>query len=112
MGASFKWICGLILLFSSFSTIDFLDFIFLFDKILQIWILCCVGFFKKIALGLLQFGFVAIYLSEPLVRGYTTAASVQVLISQLKYIFGFDVEEYSGPLSLVYVSTCGKSGKM
>ncbi|KAL8212549.1 UNVERIFIED_CONTAM: hypothetical protein K2H54_050480 [Gekko kuhli] len=60
-----------------------------------------VGTFQ-VALGLLQFGFVAIYLSEPLVRGYTTAASVQVLISQLKYIFGFDVEEYSGPLSLIY----------
>ncbi|XP_048345711.1 solute carrier family 26 member 6 isoform X2 [Sphaerodactylus townsendi] len=60
-----------------------------------------VGIFQ-IALGLLQFGFVAIYLSEPLVRGYTTAASVQVLISQLKYILGVDVKEYAGPLSMIY----------
>ncbi|XP_054834736.1 solute carrier family 26 member 6 [Eublepharis macularius] len=60
-----------------------------------------VGIFQ-VALGLLQFGFVAIYLSEPLVRGYTTAASIQVLISQLKYIFGVEVDEYAGPLSLIY----------
>ncbi|XP_053157676.1 solute carrier family 26 member 6 isoform X2 [Hemicordylus capensis] len=68
-----------------------------------------VGIFQ-IALGLLQFGFVATYLSEPLVRGYTTAASVQVLISQLKYVFGVSLREYSGPLSLIYtfLEICSK----
>ncbi|XP_060127402.1 solute carrier family 26 member 6 isoform X2 [Zootoca vivipara] len=68
-----------------------------------------VGIFQ-IALGLLQFGFVATYLSEPLVRGYTTAASIQVLISQLKYVFGVTVMEYSGPLSMVYtfLEVCSK----
>ncbi|XP_066469072.1 solute carrier family 26 member 6 [Tiliqua scincoides] len=68
-----------------------------------------VGIFQ-IALGLLQFGFVATYLSEPLVRGYTTAASIQVLISQLKYVFGVPLKEYSGPLSLIYtlVEICAR----
>ncbi|KAJ7316883.1 hypothetical protein JRQ81_003045 [Phrynocephalus forsythii] len=68
-----------------------------------------VGIFQ-VALGLLQFGFVATYLSEPLVRAYTTAAAVQVLISQLEYVFGLDVKEYSGPLSLIYivVDLCSK----
>ncbi|XP_072845670.2 solute carrier family 26 member 6 isoform X2 [Pogona vitticeps] len=61
-----------------------------------------VGIFQ-VALGLLQFGFVATYLSEPLVRAYTTAAAIQVLISQLEYIFGLEVKEYSGPLSLIYI---------
>ncbi|NWH77979.1 S26A6 protein, partial [Piaya cayana] len=54
----------------------------------------------QVALGLLQFGFVVTYLSDPLVRSYTTAASVHVLISQLKNVFGVNLAEYSGPLSL------------
>ncbi|NXM23841.1 S26A6 protein, partial [Oxyruncus cristatus] len=54
----------------------------------------------QVALGLLQFGFVVTYLSDPLVRGYTTAASVHVLVSQLKNVFGVSVGEHSGPCSL------------
>ncbi|NWT06359.1 S26A6 protein, partial [Mionectes macconnelli] len=54
----------------------------------------------QVVLGLLQFGFVVTYLSDPLVRGYTTAASVHVLVSQLKNVFGVSVGEPSGPLSL------------
>ncbi|NXE43099.1 S26A6 protein, partial [Ptilorrhoa leucosticta] len=54
----------------------------------------------QVALGLLQFGFVVTYLSDPLVRGYTTAASVHVLVSQLKNVFGVSQSEHSGPLSL------------
>ncbi|NXI99436.1 S26A6 protein, partial [Psophia crepitans] len=54
----------------------------------------------QVALGLLQFGFVVTYLSDPLVRGYTTASSVHVLVSQLKNVFGVSVGEHSGPLSM------------
>ncbi|XP_054243588.1 solute carrier family 26 member 6 [Indicator indicator] len=54
----------------------------------------------QVALGLLQFGFVVTYLSDPLVRGYTTAASIHVLVSQLKNVFGVSVGEQSGPLSM------------
>ncbi|NWI65345.1 S26A6 protein, partial [Todus mexicanus] len=54
----------------------------------------------QVALGLLQFGFVVTYLSDPLVRGYTTAASVHVLVSQLKNVFGVSVAEHSGPVSM------------
>uniref|UniRef100_A0A8C9DVK7 Solute carrier family 26 member 6 n=1 Tax=Prolemur simus TaxID=1328070 RepID=A0A8C9DVK7_PROSS len=60
-----------------------------------------VGLFQ-VGLGLVHFGFVVTYLSEPLVRGYTTAASVQVFVSQLKYVFGLHLNSYSGPLSLIY----------
>uniref|UniRef100_A0A2K6FBN5 Solute carrier family 26 member 6 n=1 Tax=Propithecus coquereli TaxID=379532 RepID=A0A2K6FBN5_PROCO len=60
-----------------------------------------VGLFQ-VGLGLVHFGFVVTYLSEPLVRSYTTAASVQVFISQLKYVFGLRLNSYSGPLSLIY----------
>ncbi|XP_043407676.1 solute carrier family 26 member 6 isoform X2 [Chelonia mydas] len=63
-----------------------------------------------IALGMLQFGFVVTYLSEPLVRGYTTAAAVHVLVSQLKYVFGVEVAEQSGPFSMfaAFIEICTK----
>lgn len=56
----------------------------------------------QIVLGLLRFGFVAIYLSEPLVRGFTTAAAVHVVVSQLKYLLGVKTRRYSGALSVIY----------
>ncbi|XP_065543897.1 solute carrier family 26 member 6 isoform X2 [Lathamus discolor] len=64
----------------------------------------------QVALGLLQFGFVVTYLSDPLVRGYTTAASVHVLVSQLKNVFGVSLGEHSGPLSLfvTFIEICRK----
>ncbi|NXL48103.1 S26A6 protein, partial [Podilymbus podiceps] len=64
----------------------------------------------QVALGLLQFGFVVTYLSDPLVRGYTTAASVHVLVSQLKNVFGVSLSEHSGPLSLfmTFIEICQK----
>uniref|UniRef100_A0A3B4G199 Prestin-like n=1 Tax=Pundamilia nyererei TaxID=303518 RepID=A0A3B4G199_9CICH len=52
--------------------------------------------------SLLRFGFVAIYLTEPLVRGFTTAASMHVVISQLKYLLGVETQRYSGFLSAIY----------
>ncbi|XP_054464404.1 solute carrier family 26 member 6-like [Anoplopoma fimbria] len=56
----------------------------------------------QILLGLVQFGFVVTYLSEPLVRGYTTGAAIHVIVSQLKYTFGISPLRHSGPLSLIY----------
>ncbi|XP_068163578.1 prestin isoform X2 [Antennarius striatus] len=53
-------------------------------------------------LGLLRFGFVAIYLTEPLVRGFTTAAAVHVVVSQLKYLLGVKTQRFSGPLAVIY----------
>ncbi|XP_067095217.1 prestin-like [Osmerus mordax] len=60
-----------------------------------------VGIFQ-ILLGLVRFGFLATYLSEPLVRGYTTAAAIQVVLSQLKFIFGVETIKFNGPLSQIY----------
>ncbi|KAM9829065.1 solute carrier family 26 member 6-like [Syngnathus typhle] len=56
----------------------------------------------QILLGVVHFGFVVTYLSEPLVRGYTTGAAIHVIVSQLKYTFGINPLRYSGPLSLLY----------
>ncbi|XP_029457148.1 solute carrier family 26 member 6-like isoform X2 [Rhinatrema bivittatum] len=56
----------------------------------------------QVVLGLMQFGFVATYLAEPLVRGYSTAASIHVTVSQLKNMFGLEFNQQSQPLSLIY----------
>ncbi|KAJ8007260.1 hypothetical protein DPEC_G00115700 [Dallia pectoralis] len=56
----------------------------------------------QLVLGLLRFGFVAIYLTEPLVRGFTTAAAIHVFISQFKYLLGIRTDRFSGPLSVIY----------
>ncbi|XP_061816658.1 prestin [Nerophis lumbriciformis] len=56
----------------------------------------------QMVLGLLRFGFVAIYLTEPLVRGFTTAAAMHVVISQFKYLLGVKTMRFSGILSAVY----------
>uniref|UniRef100_A0A668A2E7 Solute carrier family 26 member 6 n=1 Tax=Myripristis murdjan TaxID=586833 RepID=A0A668A2E7_9TELE len=61
-----------------------------------------LGGLIQILLGLVRFGFVVTYLSEPLVRGYTTGAACHVTISQLKYLFGIKPSRFSGPLSQIY----------
>ncbi|XP_039971449.1 solute carrier family 26 member 6, like [Xiphias gladius] len=61
-----------------------------------------LGGLIQVVLGLVKFGFVGTYLSEPLVRAYTTAAAGHAVVAQLKYIFGVSPTRFSGPLSLVY----------
>uniref|UniRef100_G3NCD8 SLC26A/SulP transporter domain-containing protein n=1 Tax=Gasterosteus aculeatus aculeatus TaxID=481459 RepID=G3NCD8_GASAC len=56
----------------------------------------------QILLGVVRFGFVVTYLSEPLVRGYTTGSACHVCVSQLKYLFGVTPKRFTGPLSLIY----------
>lgn len=56
-------------------------------------------------MGVLQVGFVVMYLSDTLVSGFTTAAAVHILVSQLKFVLGLVVPGISGPLALIYVST-------
>ncbi|XP_034082849.1 chloride anion exchanger-like isoform X2 [Gymnodraco acuticeps] len=64
----------------------------------------------QLAMGVMQVGFVVMYLSDTLVSGFTTAAAVHILVSQLKFILGLTVPGISGPLSLIYtVIACGVS---
>lgn len=72
--------------------------------------LACLTALIQIGLSFMQFGFVAIYLSESFVRGFMTAAGLQILISVLKYVFGIKVPPYSGPLAVVYTLTDVFSG--
>ncbi|NXN93347.1 S26A9 protein, partial [Rhinopomastus cyanomelas] len=64
--------------------------------------LACLTALIQLCLGFVQFGFVAIYLSESFIRGFMTAAGLQILISVLKYVFGLTVPSYTGPLAIVY----------
>ncbi|KAJ8360947.1 hypothetical protein SKAU_G00174720 [Synaphobranchus kaupii] len=56
----------------------------------------------QVVLGMVRFGFVGTYLSEPLVRAYTTAAAVHAVVAQLKYMFDVSPKRFIGPFSLVY----------
>lgn len=60
-----------------------------------------MGIFQ-LAMGVLQVGFVAVYLSDTLVSGFTTAAAVQILVSQLKFVLGLNIGSMSGILSIIY----------
>uniref|UniRef100_A0A3Q3W8G7 STAS domain-containing protein n=1 Tax=Mola mola TaxID=94237 RepID=A0A3Q3W8G7_MOLML len=59
-----------------------------------------MGIFQ-LAMGVLQVGFVVKYLSDTLVSGFTTAAAVHILVSQLKFVLGLEVPGISGPLSII-----------
>ncbi|XP_078091753.1 prestin isoform X2 [Mustelus asterias] len=56
----------------------------------------------QFCLGLLHFGSVVVFLAEPLVRGFTTAAAVHVFVSQLKYLLGIKTKRFTGQLSAIY----------
>ncbi|KAK5621539.1 hypothetical protein CRENBAI_001593 [Crenichthys baileyi] len=47
----------------------------------------------QLAMGILQVGFVVMYLSDTLVSGFTTAAAIHILVSQLKFVLGLQTLE-------------------
>jgi high affinity sulfate transporter 1 len=51
-------------------------------------------------MGLLQLGFISIFLSESLVSGYTTGAACHVFTSQLKHVLGIDNGVHPGILQV------------
>ncbi|XP_012601519.2 chloride anion exchanger [Microcebus murinus] len=57
----------------------------------------------QLILGVLRIGFVVIYLSESLISGFTTAAAIHVLVSQLKFILQLSVPPHTDPFSLFKV---------
>ncbi|XP_074840241.1 chloride anion exchanger [Carettochelys insculpta] len=54
----------------------------------------------QLLLGALQIGFIIIYLSQSLISGFTTAAAIHVVVSQLKFIFQLPVNGCKEPLSI------------
>ncbi|KAK2832302.1 hypothetical protein Q7C36_015764 [Tachysurus vachellii] len=60
-----------------------------------------MGIFQ-LAMGILQIGFIVIYLSDTLVSGFTTAAAVHILVSQLKFVLGLNVPGKSGAFNIFF----------
>ncbi|KAL7976267.1 hypothetical protein Chor_002486 [Crotalus horridus] len=56
----------------------------------------------QLVLGAFRVGFIVIYLSQPLISGFTTAAAIHVFVSQLKFIFQLPVEPFNKPLGLIW----------
>uniref|UniRef100_A0A8C3UJH3 STAS domain-containing protein n=1 Tax=Catharus ustulatus TaxID=91951 RepID=A0A8C3UJH3_CATUS len=54
-----------------------------------------------ILLGVLQMGFVAVYLSEPLLSGFVTGSSLTIITSQMKYLLGLKTPRRDGVGSFV-----------
>uniref|UniRef100_A0A3P8V7C3 Solute carrier family 26 member 6 n=1 Tax=Cynoglossus semilaevis TaxID=244447 RepID=A0A3P8V7C3_CYNSE len=57
----------------------------------------------QIFLGLIHFGVVVSFLSDPLVRGYITAVGFHTILSQLGNIFGIQYVKHSGLVNLIEV---------
>jgi MFS superfamily sulfate permease-like transporter len=53
-----------------------------------------------ILMGVFKLGFITIFLSEPLISGYTTGAAVHVFTSQIKHIFGLNITSERGLFSV------------
>uniref|UniRef100_A0A8B9VRK2 Solute carrier family 26 member 3 n=1 Tax=Anas zonorhyncha TaxID=75864 RepID=A0A8B9VRK2_9AVES len=56
----------------------------------------------QLLLGIIQFGFIVIYLSHSLISGFTTAAAIHVLVSQLKFMLQLSVPGYNVPFGIIY----------
>nr|XP_056703745.1 chloride anion exchanger [Euleptes europaea] len=56
----------------------------------------------QLLLGILRIGFIVIYLSQSLISGFTTAAAIHVVASQLKFIFHLPVPGYNKPLGIIW----------
>uniref|UniRef100_A0A8C6PNS9 Solute carrier family 26 member 6, like 1 n=1 Tax=Nothobranchius furzeri TaxID=105023 RepID=A0A8C6PNS9_NOTFU len=63
----------------------------------------------QVLLGVVKFGFVGTYLSDPLVRAYTTAAAAHAVVAQLKHIFGVSPTRVFGPMSVIVAGTLTSS---
>ena len=48
-------------------------------------------------MGAARLGFVATFLSDPLVSGFTTGSAVLVVNSQMKHILGLKVPQFAKP---------------
>uniref|UniRef100_A0A8C4J603 Sulfate transporter-like n=1 Tax=Dromaius novaehollandiae TaxID=8790 RepID=A0A8C4J603_DRONO len=59
-----------------------------------------VGLYQ-ILLGVLQLGFVSVYLSEPLLSGFVTGSSLTIITSQMKYLLGLKISRHEGVGSFI-----------
>ena len=50
-------------------------------------------------MGAAQLGFLATFMSDPMISGFTTGSAVLVVISQVKHILGLKVPQIPAPLA-------------
>lgn len=55
----------------------------------------------QILMGFFRLGFIAMYLSEPLLSGFVTGSSLTIVTSQMKYLLGLKIPRRDGTGSLV-----------
>lgn len=55
----------------------------------------------QVVMSILRLGVIGVILSEHLVSGFTTAAAVHVLVSQLRNLLGIKIPRYNGPFKLL-----------
>uniref|UniRef100_A0A8C5U9G0 STAS domain-containing protein n=1 Tax=Malurus cyaneus samueli TaxID=2593467 RepID=A0A8C5U9G0_9PASS len=61
-----------------------------------------VGLYQvRILLGVFQLGFVAVYLSEPLLGGFVTGSSLTIITSQMKHLLGLKIPRHEGVGSFI-----------
>ena len=58
-------------------------------------------------LGVLRMGFLVNFLSRPVISGFTSAAAVIIIFSQLKHLLGIDIDS-SGPIHHILLNTFHK----
>nr|CAD7399960.1 unnamed protein product [Timema cristinae] len=63
---------------------------------------CFVVGIWQLVLGIFRLGVVSVLLSDTLVSGFTTGASVHVLSTQVVNLLGVNIPRHSGPLKVVY----------
>ena len=76
-----------------------------FDSVAIVTTVAGMAGMFQLACALLRVGKFAWILSDILVSGYTTAAAIHVLISQLDSLFGLELESFNGVLVIPYVSS-------
>ena len=59
----------------------------------------------QLGMGIFKLGFITIFLSTPLISGYTTGAAIHVFSSQLKHITGLDIDVPPGIFRVPKVCT-------
>uniref|UniRef100_A0A5K4F394 STAS domain-containing protein n=2 Tax=Schistosoma mansoni TaxID=6183 RepID=A0A5K4F394_SCHMA len=74
------------------------------DFRLTVVITVCIltGLFQ-VALGVLRLGVLVVYISEPLLSGFTCASAVHVFTSQLNGLFGIQLNRATGPFRIFYI---------
>ncbi|XP_018413422.1 PREDICTED: sulfate anion transporter 1-like [Nanorana parkeri] len=59
-------------------------------------VLTCMAGIYQVLMGIFRLGFLSIYLSEPMLDGFATGASLTILTAQVKYLLGLKIPRSPG----------------